>query len=98
MECYKRGFEPDKVFVVRNGVDKDIDKDIKVNGFLSNLEGRLNVSLKDKKILVTGISYVYSKRISLPALKELLVSAPETDLKILIVHQPSQMVIEIAAE
>jgi predicted MPP superfamily phosphohydrolase len=56
------------------------------------------VTFKDKKILVTGISYVYSKRISLPSLKELLVSAPETDLKILIVHQPSQMVIEIAAE
>jgi predicted MPP superfamily phosphohydrolase len=56
------------------------------------------VSYKDKKILVTGVSYVYSKRISLPALKELLQSAPDADLKILIVHQPSKMVIEIAAE
>jgi len=53
---------------------------------------------KEKKILVTGVSYVYSKRISPPRLKELLESAPEADLKILLVHQPSKMVIEYAAE
>jgi predicted MPP superfamily phosphohydrolase len=52
----------------------------------------------DKKILVTGVSYVYSKRISPPRLKELLESAPEADLKILLVHQPSHMVIDFAAE
>jgi predicted MPP superfamily phosphohydrolase len=56
------------------------------------------LSYKDKKILVTGVSYVYSKRISPPSLKTLLESAPEADLKILIVHQPSQLVIEYASE
>jgi predicted MPP superfamily phosphohydrolase len=55
------------------------------------------LNYKNNKILVTGISYVYSKRITLPRLKELLGTAPEADLKILIVHQPSKMVIETAA-
>lgn len=56
------------------------------------------LTFKDKKILVTGVSYVYSKRISPPRLKELLESAPEADLKILLVHQPSKMVIAYAAK
>ncbi len=56
------------------------------------------LTFKDKKILVTGVSYVYSKRISPPRLEELLESAPEADLKILLVHQPSKMVIAFAAK
>jgi predicted MPP superfamily phosphohydrolase len=56
------------------------------------------VSFNDKTILVTGVSYVYSKRISPPKLKQLLDSAPEADLKILLVHQPSKLVIEYAAQ
>jgi len=56
------------------------------------------IPFKDKNILVTGVSYVYSKRISPPQLKELMASAPEADLKILLVHQPSKMVISVAAE
>ncbi len=56
------------------------------------------INFKDKKILVTGVSYVYSKRISPPRLNELLESAPEADLKILLVHQPSKMVINAAAK
>jgi len=56
------------------------------------------LSYKGKNILVTGISYVYSKRITLPRLKEMLESAPMADLKILLVHQPSKMVIEYAAK
>jgi len=56
------------------------------------------IPFKDKNILVTGVSYVYSKRISPPQLKELMESAPEADLKILLVHQPSKMVIAAAAE
>lgn len=56
------------------------------------------IPYKGKKILVTGVSYVYSKRISLPDLKVLLETAPVADLKILIVHQPSKMVIEFAAK
>ena len=56
------------------------------------------LTFKDKKILVTGVSYVYSKRISPPRLEELLESAPKADLKILLVHQPSKMVIAFAAK
>lgn len=52
----------------------------------------------NKKILVTGVSYVYSKRISPASLNALLESAPEADLKILLVHQPSKMVITTAAK
>ena len=56
------------------------------------------ITYKGKKILVTGVSYVYSKRISLPSLRNLLDSAPDADLKMLIVHQPSKMVIEYATK
>jgi predicted MPP superfamily phosphohydrolase len=56
------------------------------------------IPYKGKNILVTGVSYVYSKRISPPSLKELLEAAPKADLKILIVHQPSKLVIEYAAQ
>ena len=56
------------------------------------------ISYKDTKILVTGVSYVYSRRISPSNLKELMESAPEADLKILLVHQPSEMVMRAAAE
>ncbi len=50
------------------------------------------------KILVTGITYVYSQRISTTALRELLRSAPRADLKILLVHQPAWRVLSAARE
>ena len=56
------------------------------------------IPYRDKTILVTGVSYVYSKRISPPKLKQLMGSAPAADLKILLVHQPSEMVISAAEE
>ena len=52
----------------------------------------------DKKILVTGVSFVYSKRISPPRLNALLESAPEADVKILLVHQPKKMIINAASK
>ena len=52
----------------------------------------------DKRILVTGVSFVYSKRISPPRLEALLASAPEADLKILLVHQPKKMIINTASK
>ena len=54
------------------------------------------IKYKGCDILVTGITYVYSRRINPGQLQELLVNAPEADLKILLVHQPSQMVMEAA--
>lgn len=51
-----------------------------------------------KKILITGITFIYSRRITLAHLRELLESAPAADLKILLVHQPASMVIKAAQE
>lgn len=48
------------------------------------------------KVLVTGVTYIYSQRISQRQLTHLLETAPEADLKILLVHQPSQLVIRTA--
>ncbi len=56
------------------------------------------VDLKGHKILVTGITYVYSRRSNPGQLKQLLGNAPEAVLKILLVHQPSQLVIQTAKE
>ncbi len=55
------------------------------------------IKYKNKRLLVTGVSYVYSKRIAPPRLEELLRNAPGADIKILLVHQPSKMVIDYAA-
>ena len=51
---------------------------------------------KEHSILITGITYVYSRRINPGMLQELLTYAPKADLKILLVHQPSQMIIQTA--
>lgn len=49
-----------------------------------------------KRILVTGVTYIYSRRISEADLRKLLESAPAADLKILLVHQPAGMVVRLA--
>lgn len=64
--------------------------------FLQN-EHRI-INYKDTKILVTGITYIYSQRISPSQLTFLLRDAPQADIKILLVHQPSNLVIEKAEE
>jgi predicted MPP superfamily phosphohydrolase len=56
------------------------------------------IPYKGRRILVTGLTYVYSKRISRIELRRLLANAPEADLKILVVHQPRAFLIEIAAQ
>jgi len=56
------------------------------------------ISYKNSKILVTGITYIYSRRISPGQLKDVLQNAPDADLKILLVHQPSKMVVQFAEE
>lgn len=64
--------------------------------FLQN-EHRV-IPYKGRRILVTGVTHVYSRRISEGYLREFLSKAPEADLKILLVHQPMEMVVETAAE
>lgn len=48
------------------------------------------------RILITGVTHIYSRRIAPRALQQLLSAAPEADLKILLVHQPAKRVIEAA--
>ncbi len=64
--------------------------------FLQNAHQMINY--KNTKILVTGITYIYSQRISSGQLTVLLKDAPKAHIKILLVHQPSNMVIEKAEE
>jgi hypothetical protein len=50
-----------------------------------------------RRILVTGVRYIYSDRPSPGELDKLLAAAPPADLKILLVHQPARPVVEAAA-
>jgi predicted MPP superfamily phosphohydrolase len=52
----------------------------------------------DKKILVTGITQIYSRRISPSQLDVLLASAPDADIKILLTHQPATYLMQGAAK
>ncbi len=63
--------------------------------FLEN-QHRL-VKHKGRRILVTGVTFVYSDPISGDGLKKLLDNAPEADVKIMLVHQPREHLVEIAA-
>ncbi|UCH92247.1 MAG: metallophosphoesterase [Candidatus Aminicenantes bacterium] len=56
------------------------------------------ISYKGHRILVTGITYVYSQRILIYELERLLGNAPKADLKILMVHQPREFLVETAAK
>jgi len=56
------------------------------------------VAFRGKRILITGITHIYSQRISGPTLEKLLQDAPEADLKILLVHQPAEFLVKAAAE
>jgi predicted MPP superfamily phosphohydrolase len=62
--------------------------------FLDNRHHTIDV--KGRKVVITGITYVYSRRINPGQLEDLLKNAPESDLKILLVHQPSRLVIDTA--
>jgi uncharacterized protein len=64
--------------------------------FLDN-EHRL-YAFHGKSILVTGLTHIYSNRLAVPALQEFLGEAPAADIKILLVHQPAEQVIRLAAE
>lgn len=64
--------------------------------FLEN-EHRV-LSWKGKKILVTGLTHIYSQRLNEAKLKEILDRAPAANIKILLVHQPAEWIIHRAAE
>jgi predicted MPP superfamily phosphohydrolase len=54
------------------------------------------VEYKGQQILFTGITHIYSQQISSKHLETILQSAPEADLKILLVHQPAPFIVETA--
>ncbi len=56
------------------------------------------IEYNNAKILVTGITYIYSRRITPQQLNSLLQNAPSADLKILLVHQPAKMLIQAAEQ
>jgi predicted MPP superfamily phosphohydrolase len=54
------------------------------------------VQHKGKQILFTGITHIYSQQISAQHLAAILEQAPEADLKVLLVHQPAPVIVEVA--
>jgi glycosyltransferase involved in cell wall biosynthesis len=52
-ECIDRGFDRDKVYVVRNGVDTEMSLINKKAGYRKTLEAKLGIPLNDKKIIVS---------------------------------------------
>lgn len=54
------------------------------------------IEYRGQTILVTGITHIYSSRISDATLKRLLEDSPAADLKIILVHQPALEIIRMA--
>lgn len=63
--------------------------------FLEN-EHRV-VTWKGKRILVTGITHIYSQKLDPGRFDRIVDRAPEADLRILLVHQPAEWLIHRAA-
>jgi uncharacterized protein len=55
------------------------------------------VSYKGRRLLITGVTHVYSNHMSEASIREFLNQAPEADFKILLVHQPAETLIRAAA-
>ncbi len=64
--------------------------------FLEN-EHRI-LEWKGKRVLITGLTHIYSRRLDETNLERILESAPDADTKILLVHQPAERIISRAAE
>lgn len=52
-ECIARGFDRDRVYVVRNGVDTEMSLIDKKTGFRKTLEAKLGIPLQDRKVIVS---------------------------------------------
>ena len=79
------------------------DPDSIVDGLRENGWDFLNnqhrvLEYNGKRILITGLTYIYSRRLDESRLDSILSSAPQADLKILLVHQPAQWLVETAAK
>jgi len=56
------------------------------------------VTWKGKRIVITGITEIYSQKMSVKEMTEILSQAPASDLKIIVLHQPSPRLIALAAQ
>ncbi len=54
-------------------------------------------SVRGKTVLVTGLTYIYSRRQSPEELQRFFSTAPHADFKILLTHQPAERVVQIAS-
>lgn len=54
--------------------------------------------VRGRRVLVTGLTHIYSRRLRRAAAEEFLAAAPEADLKVLLVHQPAAGLVEAARE
>ncbi|MCA9733293.1 metallophosphoesterase, partial [candidate division KSB1 bacterium] len=75
-----------------------IPTELQQNGwiFLQN-EHRI-IEHAGAKLLVTGVTHIYSQKINEDKLRKLLQGAPASDYKILLVHQPAEFIVNLAAE
>ncbi len=64
--------------------------------FLENQHDLL--TYRGRSILVSGVTHIYSDRLPGSALREFLNSAPQADLRILLVHQPAEELVQLAAD
>jgi uncharacterized protein len=77
----------------------DAVRSLYMNGGWTFLENSNTViTWKGKKILVTGLTHIYSQRLNEAALRRILEDRPEADLKILLVHQPAEWLIQEASD
>ncbi|MBN2432612.1 MAG: metallophosphoesterase [Acidobacteria bacterium] len=61
------------------------------------LEDRHHVQVVNgRRVLVTGVTYIYSRRARRADVERLFAAAPPADLKIVLVHQPAPLVKELA--
>ena len=56
------------------------------------------ITYRGRTILVSGLTHIYSDRLPESAMRQYLNAAPQADLRILLVHQPAEDVVEAAAD
>ena len=76
---------------------RKISREMKQCGWKFLQNNHYLISYKGRQILVTGITHIYSQRITSEELEKILANAPVAHLKILVVHQPMEFLIDAAA-
>lgn len=53
---------------------------------------------RGRRILISGLTHIYSNRLPQSALRAFLRAAPQADVRVLLAHQPAEGVVELAAD